>query len=259
MSDVNGINQLFTMNNDGSNKKQITNLKNSCYYPFYSPDGNKIVFMSLIENNTIICIVDSNGGNYKCLTKQTDKTSDPSWSPDGTNIIFSSEKEGNNEIYLMDLNGNNWRQLTDNPASDQTPSISPDGKNVVFASNRDGNNELYIMDIDGKNVRRLTIDPRSDRVPRWSANSEKIIWYSREPSTVAGSGKKSWAGAEIYEIDKDGSNRKQITNNYFRDQSPFYSPDGKSILFTSKRTGINEIFILNMVTSIESQLTKEKK
>ena len=197
--------------------------------------------------------------NVQCLTQAEDDTSDPYWFPDDSKILFSSAKEGNNEIYTINVDGKDWRQLTNNSFSDQTPSISPDGKQIVFVSDRDGNTELYVMDINGNNTRRLTTDPRSDRVPRWSPDGKKIIWYSREPSKVAGSGSKSWQSAELYEINLDGAERKQITHNTYRDQSPNYSPDGTKIVFTSKRTGTNEIFIMNLDGSDIKQLTGKKQ
>ncbi|WP_298903417.1 DUF5050 domain-containing protein [uncultured Psychroserpens sp.] len=259
VSNVDGINQIFTMNTNGSNKKQLTYLQHSCYYPFFSPDASKIVFMSLAGEHTIICLIDKDGSNYKALSTEKDMTSDPNWSPDGSQLIFSSAKGGNNNIYVMDVTGKNWKQLTHHEASDQTPSISPDGKHIVFVSNRDGNNELYIMNSDGTNVKRLTTDPRSDRVPRWSPDSEKIIWYSREPSKVAGSAKKSWSGAEIYEIQKNGSNRKQITHNSYRDQGPNYVPGKNRVIFTSKRTGTYQLFDFNLETSEVTQLTNKNE
>lgn len=255
VSKVEEKNQIFTMNSDGSNKKQITNIDYSNYYPFFSPDDSKIVFMSVINDKTVICVIDQNGANYKCLTDKKEENMDPFWSPDGTKLIFSSSKDGNNEIYIMDANGDNWERLTHHAASDQSPSISPDGKHVVFVSNRDGNTELYIMEITGYNVRRLTTDPRSDRVPRWSFDGKKIIWYAREYSSVAGSGKNSWKGAEIYEINIDGSGRKQLTQNLFRDQGPVYSPDGNKILFSSRRTGTHEVFMMDKDGTNTRQLT----
>ncbi|WP_353779665.1 DPP IV N-terminal domain-containing protein [Winogradskyella sp. 3972H.M.0a.05] len=258
VSKVEDKNQIFIANSNGSNPQQLTHLKNSCYYPFLSPDSSQIVFMESLDGKTLICLIDSNGENYKRLTSLEDDAADPSWSPDGNEIIFSSKKTGNNELYIMSLEGKKWVQLTNNEFSDQTPSISPVGEHVVFVSDRDGNNELYLMTLRNKKITRLTIDPRSDRVPRWSSDGKKIIWYSREPSKVAGSGKKSWNGAEIYEIEISGKNRKQITHNFYRDQSPALSPNGKAVMFTSKRTGKNEIYLIDKESSEVIQLTDSK-
>ena len=256
VSKLNGINQVFSMDIDGTNKKQITKSIYSNYYPFVSPNGDKVLLMSLQNEKTLICLMNVDGSDFKCLTNQKEEVADPNWFPDGSKIIFSANKEGNNEIYSMNLDGSNRKRLTQNDVEDQTPSISPNGKHVVFVSNRDSNNELYIMDLDGNNTSRLTKDPKSDRVPRWSADSKKIIWYSRESIDVAGSSKNSWNSAEIYEINLDGSNRKKLTQNHFRDQSPNYSPDGNKIVFTSKRTGKNEIFIMNADGTEVKQLTE---
>jgi TolB protein len=115
------------------------------------------------------------------------------------------------------------------------------------------------MNIKGEDVKRLTFDPRSDRVPSWSPSGDKIIWYSREVPEVAGSGNNSWDGAEIYEVNIDGSNRKQLTHNLYRDHGPIYSPNGKTILFTSGKTGTREIYRMNSDGSNIQQLTYSKK
>ena len=248
--------QVFKMNRDGSNKKQITKGGTSKYYPFFSPDAKKLVFMSVEDGKTRICTINVDGSQYGCVTGLEHEFADPDWSTDGKRIIHYSDIDGNNEIYTMDPDGGNRKRLTNHPASDQTPSYSPDGKHIVFVSDRDGNAEIYVMRSDGSNVRRLTFDPRTDRVPRWSPDGKKIIWYSREPSDVVGSGASSWKGAEIYEINVDGTGRKQITQNLTRDHGPVYSPDGKSILFTSARTGRREVFIMDSDGSNPRQLTR---
>ena len=241
VSAVEGVSEVFTMNPDGSGVQQITTLGVNCYYPFFSSDDKHIVFMSYPKNHATVCVMDSDGTNFQRLTDPEAENADPHWTPDGR-IIFYSTRDGNDEIYLMNRNGTNWQRLTDHPASDQTPSVSPDGRHIIFVSDRDGNAELYLMDIDGKNPRRLTYDPRVDRVPSWSPDSRKIIWYVREPSVVAGSGQKSWNGAELYEIAIEGLERKQLTHNFYRDHGPVYAPDGTHILFTSGKTGRREVF-----------------
>ncbi len=256
---VNNNSEVFVMDTNGFNNKQLTNTGCNNYYPFFSPDGSKIVFMSYPKGKTVICTINHNGSNFKSLTGENEENADPHWSPDGSQIIFYSARDGNNEIYIMNSDGSNPVRLTNNLASDQTPSISSDGKKIVFVSDRDGNTELYTMDLSGENIKRITFDPRIDRVPSWSPDSNKIIWYSRESTEVAGSSANSWNGAEIYVINAEGSERRQLTHNHFRDHGPVFSPNGKKIVFTSSRTGIREVFIMNRDGSDVRQLTYSKR
>ncbi len=253
-SNESGIQEIYRMNPDGTGKKQLTTSNYANYYPFYSPDGSQIVYMSRRDDVTVIMMMDADGKNIRQLTSEETENADPDWSPDGSQIIFYSERDGNNEIYTMNTDGAEPMRLTNNEYSDQTPSFSPDGSKVVFVSTRDGNAEIYVMDPDGSNQRRLTNDPRNDRVPRWAPDGQCIVYYSREHSSVAGSGAKSWMGAELYEITLDGK-RKQLTHNNHLDQGPVYSPDGTKLLFTSCQSGNREVFIMNVNSGESKQLT----
>jgi len=250
-----GVQQIFTMQSNGSNQQQLTSFDYPSYYPFYSPDGSKILFMSLLASKSAIFVMASDGSDVKQLTEPKHNASDPSWYPNGKKITFSSDKDGPNQLYSMNSDGSNWQRITHDDYSNQTPSISPDGTTVLFVSDRDGNNELYTLSLNGGQVTRLTVDPRSDRVPRWSRDGQKVIYYSREPSSVAGSGSLSWSGAELYELNLIDKSRKQLTHNLHLDQSPVYAPNGEKILYTSCASGNREVFVLDLNTQEVIQLT----
>ena len=247
--------QIFTMKSDGSNPLQLTDGDHKKYYPFYSPDGAKIVFMALVESISTIMIMDANGENLKQLTKTDFSCADPTWFPNGERIVFWSNRDGVNDIYSMKADGTDWQRITHDDFSNQTPSISPDGKRVLFVSDRDGNSELYYLELESGEISRLTQDPRSDRVPRWSGDGKKVVYYSREPTNVAGSGKLSWSGAELYELDLKEGTRTQLTHNLHLDQGPVYSPKGDQLLFTSCATGNREVFVMDLLTNEVRQLT----
>ena len=256
-SNESGIQEIYLMNADGSDRKQLTTSNFPNYYPFFSPDGKRIVYMSYRDPVTVILVMDADGSGITQLTMDGEENADPHWSPDGNSIIFYSGRDGNNEIYTMKADGFNLQRLTNNDYSDQTPSYSPNGEKIVFVSDRDGNAELYVMYADGSNQQRLTFDPRTDRVPAWHPDGDKVVYYSREPSSVAGSGSLSWSGAEIYEISLSGE-RKQITVNNHLDQGPVYSPDGLRVLYTSCQTGNREVFMKDLTTGEEKRLTTTK-
>jgi len=255
VSTIGKYTQVFIMDSSGAGKRRITDLPCPSYYPFFSPDDTQIVFMSYPRGEATVCIVDADGTGFRRLTPEDEENADPHWAPDGERIIFYSTRDGNAEIYTMDVNGGNWLRLTDHAASDQTPSYSPHGRHIVFVTNRDGNDELYLMGPDGSDVRRRTFDPRIDRVPSWSHDGSRIIWYVRESPEVAGSARRSWLGAELYEMRMDGTGRRRLTQNLHMDHGPVYSPDGRRIAFTSGRTGRREVFIMDADGENLKQLT----
>ena len=130
----------------------------------------------------------------------------------------------------MDSDGSNQTRLTDNPAWDGCLSWSPDGKKIAFASRRDGNSEifygnseLYVMNADGSNQTRLTDNPSFDMAPFWSPDGKKIAFYSLRNDVPP---EKDWWyewNAEIYVMNADGSEQKNITNNPGYDGYPSWS------------------------------------
>ena len=136
-------------------------------------------------------------------------------------IVFYSDLDRNYEICVMDANGRNRRQVTFNEAFDINPAWSPNAQQIVFQSDRDMNWEIYVMDVNGKNQRRLTHNLGTDAHPDWSPGGSRIAFES----TPAFGQKR-----EIYVMDTDGRNVKQVTD-IGSASSPRWSPDGEWILF----------------------------
>ena len=117
--------EIYVMDADGGNPRNLTNNRDKDYSPSWSPDGKRIVFMS------------NRDGHLR----------------DDIPGISTYE------IYVMDADGGNPQNLTNDPRDDRNPSWSPDGKRIAFASDRDGfknddliiTDEIYVMDADGGN------------------------------------------------------------------------------------------------------------
>ena len=159
-------------------------------------------------------------------------------------IVFETNRDGNDEIYVMDADGGNLRNLTQHPARDFRPDWSPDGKQVAFISNRSeneeiliGNDEIYVMDADGGNLRNLTQHPGFDSYPDWSPDGKQILFLSNRDG-----------GINTYIMDADGQNVRRLTNyppdGEFAD-NPVWSPDGKWIAFEWVQAGGSGIYVMN--------------
>ena len=256
--------QIYIMNSDGSGIKRLTHSDKSFYLPTVSPDGKMIVFMSYTEKEQAVYVLNIDGTGLKKLTGDS-HDGDPAWSADSRKIVFHSNRdEEKQEIYAMDRDGRNVKRLTYNKHTDYVPRWSPNGKMISFNTTRDGNREIYVMSPDGSKQRNITNDPLSNMVHNWSPDSSKIIFYamglssSHLKETNLSPGAKSnivRITAEIYTIDLDGKNRVRLTNDFFWDQGPAYSPDGKRILFESCRSGNRETWIMNADGSDIKRLT----
>lgn len=145
------------------------------------------------------------------------------------------------EIYLMDSDGGNPRRLTTNSEADGFPALSPDGRRVVFDSNRRraegepfNTSDLYVMNADGTGQTWLTRGSSAS----WSADGRLVAYHA----SASGGGRpiKSDPGAatndsDIFVVTVDGrGERRNITNDPVAiDDDPDWSPDGRTILFTS--------------------------
>lgn len=185
------------------------------------------------------------------------ESSYPYWSPDGTMIVFQSNRmDDDSEIYTMNADGTNVKRLTFSKGPDESPIWSPDGKYILFASYRNGDSEIYLMDIDGKGQRNLTNHPAYDGHPNFSPDGTKIIFNSSRimsPNHSLDSSFTRTSNIELYEMNLDGDQVKQITDYWSWDTYPDISPDGGKIAFRrrtvtdilGKKIGNSEVFIAN--------------
>ena len=231
-------------------------------YPKWSPDGEYIVFESNRPGiKSQIFSMKSDGTAITQLTNNQLLNETPVWSPDGTMIMYSSYLDDdrlNNDIFIMNSDGSGVRRLTNKPLRDDHATFSPDGKKIIFGSQRDDtgntkskNYELYEMDIDGSNVKRLTNYKGWDTFPSYSPDGKKIVWRR----IIQDSTSKEISNSEVFVMQSDGTNIKNLSNHKSFDGYPVWSPDGKQILFSSYRSGNMQLFVMNSDGTAVQQLT----
>ena len=235
-SDQDGDFEIFVVNADGTNLRQLTNDPHYDDKPSWSPDGTRIAFQSDRDGDFEVFVMNADGTNVRQLTNNTHHDRLPSWSPDGTQIAFQSDRDGDFEVFVMNADGTNVRQLTNNTHHDWDPSWSPDGTQIAFDSDRDGDFEVFVMNADGTNVRQLTNNTHHDWVPSWSPDGTRIAFQSDRGR-----------GRQVFVINADGTNEHQLTEEFSNHGYPSWSPDGTRIAFQSDRghSGNFEIYTMN--------------
>lgn len=218
------MNLLAVMNPDGSG---ITDLHINGYDPSVSPDGTRIAFCSLRDDQySQIYVANSDGTNQKRITKITSGDScGPVWSHDGKKIAFYSfaqpHPSRNPAIWVMDPDGSNMKRLAEHGL---TSTWSPDDKQIAFASNREGKFQIYVMNADGSNPRRLTNNKAEDSSPAWAPDGAAIAFVSdREGEHPA-----------LYLMGADGSQQHRLIFSKRQDFCfPAWSLDGSTIAFSA--------------------------
>ena len=181
---------IFVIDADGGNPRNITNHDALDQTPDWAPDGNRIVFSSSRDGNWEIYVMNTDGTNPINLTNHPAKEGRPDWSPDGNRIAFTSDRDNNLEIYLMNADGTNPINLTQHPAEDDQSSWSPDGTRIAFESYRDENWEIYLMDADGANPINLTQHPAWDYSPSWGPAPSLSVASKGKLATLWGNVKR---------------------------------------------------------------------
>ncbi len=244
ISRQNGNKELFVMDQNGSNVRQLTSDRSIILSPAWSPDSREIAVTSYRDRNPDLVAVGLNGNGRRLLSQHPGLNSAPSWSPDSSRIALTLSKDGNPEIYTMSRNGTDLRRLTNHPAIDTSPTWSPTGRQIAFVSDRSGSPQVYIMDAEGSNVRRLTYQGNYNDRPSWSPRGDRIAFVSMEGSRF-----------DVYVMNVDGSGSQRLTMGNGSNESPSWSPDGRFLVFSSTRSGVPQLYRMYDDGSGQQQLT----
>jgi Tol biopolymer transport system component len=208
--------QIYTMKIDGSDVRKISDGgRTTCSY--YTPDRQSVVYASTIKGGRACPPVPSFDQGYV-------------WP------IYDTY-----DIYIANADGSNIRPLTTTPGYDAEATIRKDGR-IVFTSVRDGDMEIYSMNADGGDVRRLTRRDGPDGGPFYSADGKQIVFRGRplqagpELDDYRALLKKGlWrpTSLEIFVMNEDGSNMRQVTNLKAASFAPYFTPDGTQIIFST--------------------------
>jgi len=207
-------------------------------YPFFSPDGQRLVLHSNRNGTYQIFTMDVDGSNIAALTDTEAPNQTAVFSPDGKRIAFQSERDGNREIYVMDADGSNQVNITNHPLEDSHPKWSSDGDWILFDSVRanpaSGRENLYIMRADGSEVQRISTNEEVDSYGSLSPEGRNIVWRRILPS---GGNTKSGRNSEVFVMNRDGTAIRNLSGHPDFDGYPAFSPDGRWVVFASNRDG----------------------
>lgn len=246
VNDMTGNKEIYKIDYDGYNLQQLTNNKSINIYPRVSPDGKKIVYTSYRDGNPDLYIMDVDGKNNQPLSVSQGLNVTANWSPDGTKLVLTMTKAKHSpNLYLFDVNSKTTKRLTFGSQVDVSGYFSPNGRELVFVSNRSGIPQLYISSIDGTNVRRLVTSEYSSS-PVWSPKGDRIVFTM----------KTGQGTFDIFLYDIPKGDYYRLTYSDGSNESPFFSPDGRFIVFVSNRNRKWELYTMFIDGSNQRRITE---
>ncbi len=213
------VKRLAIMDQDGENHKFLTNGASMALTPRFSPNLQKITYLSFAGDTPRVYLLDIETGNQRLVGQFKGMTFAPVFSPDSSKLLLSYAKNGVTNIYEMDLKSNKSKQLTFGSAIDTSPSYSPDGKKIVFNSDRGGNQQLYIMNADGSDIHRISYGEGRYATPVWSPRGDYIAFT-----------KMAKGQFYIGVMYPDGTGERLITSGYLV-EAPVWAPNGRVLMY----------------------------
>ena len=244
----------YVMDPNGENMINLTRSPEREGSACWSPDGKQIAFSRrLNEGGSAIFVMDADGQNQRRLTFEPGTNIVSHWSPDGDRIAFLSFRDGGRRIYTMDTNGENVRQITHGQrAFESAPAWSPDGKWLAFGSGDKRGWGIYLVDPQGGNETQIfhsnasNLDYSVLGRPAWSPDSRHLVFVA----PWAEAWREGYAGLVRVRVD-GGIPTYLKTQELGYWESPVWSPDGNTLLFSARKQQRPEyeIFFMNLITS----------
>lgn len=282
----------------GPGEDHLTNIRQITFggenaEAYFSHDGQWLTFQSTRDGRT--CdqqyVIRVDGTGLTRISNGEGKTTCGWFLPGGNRLFFSSSHAHDKacpprpdpsqgyvwrldpfDFYTANRDGSDLRRLTHYDVYTAEGILSPDGKRIVFTSLKDGDLDIYTMNVDGSDVRRLTNTVGYDGGPWWSPDGTKIVYRAWHPADSAGRADYKRlldqrmvrpSRMELFVMNADGSENRQITTLGGANFGPSWTPDGRRIIFSSNhknpRSRNFDLFVVNLDGTGLQQITTNEE
>ena len=244
--------EIWQMDYDGANQKQLTRVSTMALSPHVSPDNSRVAFSSVSNAEWQILMYSLEINRQVSFPRYAGANLSPAWSSDGKQLAFSSSRSGDAEIYSVDVTGGELHRLTNSRGPDVSPTWNPKtNAQIAWVSGRTGLPQIYTMSSDGTNVVRMT-DQGYAVSPSWSPNGQFLAF-----AWIRNYGPGAPGASDIYVLDVASKQWVQLTHDGGRNDFPSWSPDGRHIVFQSNRGGRTQIWSMLADGTQVRQLTNQ--
>jgi Tol biopolymer transport system component len=240
--------ELYTIEADGTDLRQLTDVDGDAMHPDWSPDGRRIAFQLAAPGgeSSDIVIMDADGSNMVDLTP-AGYEGQPAFTPDGHHVLFECDCRPQG-VFIMSDDGSDRHRVTTHKfrfEPDSDPNVSPDGQTVTFVRHKMSGElqALFAVDVDGSNVRKIAPYTLEIAIKHdWAPDGQHIVIttdadypHGRSPNVAT--------------ITPDGSNLLMLTSYTGGGRGAFagsYSPDGSWIVFRVENLKRERFALLKM-------------
>ena len=289
VSERGGDQMVYTMGSDGSEVSSVPSGGDQSVVPSWSPTRNHVALLSLDDDESRLVILSQDGDEWDSCTIDEDRVLNYSWDPKGEYVAFLAGTPEDGEIYVTDVECANVGQLTYSGGAMALGNWSEDGQWVVYSIIGGADEGVFLRNptgvdrkrVDDKATTQLAFAPKGDVLAFMTQekdDEDARIWviedvhqpapasltnqaapdstfaWSPDGKTIAYVSSRD-GDPEIYTMQANGSDQKQLTNNEFADTLPSWSVNGKRIIFVSDLPGNKEIFVMDEDGSNQQRLT----
>ena len=253
--------ELFLMDWNGKNKKQISFHKSTVVSPSWSKNGNHIAYTAFLYRKSTkkrsghLLLYNRLNKTRRIISRRRGEHLGSDFLPDGKHILLSMFLgRGYMDIAKISLVNGSITPITFGPngSINVDPVVDSKGKTIVFSSDRGGGVMLYSMNINGKNIRPITWQGSYNSTPDYSPDGKKIVFSGRSKGRF-----------DIFVMNADGSKLRRLTSakkengTWANNESPSFSPDGRYIVFTGNQTGKYQLYIMNLSSFYTRPITSD--
>lgn len=245
-----GMKEIWVMDFDGANQRQLTKFNSVSTMPAVSPGHNRLAFTTFSKGQPQIMTMSLETFRYlPFINPQASLNATPGFTPDGSKMLFSSTLDGRyTQIYIANTDGTGTRRLSQSRAIEMEPKVNPKtGQDVLFVSGRGGPQQIYRMNLDGAGVERLTDGTGEAANPAWHPDGQIAAF-----KWTRGFAPGNW---NIFIMDVASRETAQLTHGAGRNENPSWAPDGRHLVFSSNRSGRFQIYSMLVDGTELRQLT----